>query len=258
MVLKRDWSFKMPDCELKGLEWVPEENPSSAVVMLHGFSMNRLQFKRYGPLLAEHEHLAIAYDARGHGLTKAKVDVKKMVDDVGAVIESLSSAGISNIALIGQSLGGLVSMHVAARFPGLSGIVLLAAGIDVQEHMKDIKQTYGNWRNLEQAFLRQDRASHAVSGIPRLNYLQFPITYRAMLKAPTAWDAVSKVKLPVLWMHGRQDSFVSLEMAEKCFENIASKDKEFVILEDCDHDLEITKFDTVSQHVLRFLDSRMA
>ena len=73
-------------------------------------------------------HRCLAVDLRGHGESAASAQgysMGELADDVAWLCEQLSVQGA---VLVGQSLGGIVAVHVASRHPGLvRGVVVLDA-----------------------------------------------------------------------------------------------------------------------------------
>lgn len=87
------------------------------LILLHGGLMSGETFGPVLPLLAE-RHQVIAVDLQGHGRTAdidRPLDVRLMADDIGALIDHL---GMDKANLVGYSLGGMVALLTAAKYPG--------------------------------------------------------------------------------------------------------------------------------------------
>lgn len=235
---------------------LPKKKARSAVLLLHGFCMNRLQFRRYAKELAEKGYLCIRYDARGHSESRAKLDIHAMVDDVGAIIKWLRKEhGIKSVGLIGQSMGGLVSTVAAAKFKSIGAVAVLSAGVDIRSHGRHILKRISKYPDVVRFFYRvAKRGTSAVSW----RTLSAPIeAYKGMTRAPSAMDYASKVKVPFLSIHGARDVLVQFDAAKMLYEAVASDNKELMVL-DADHDLCITHFKQVAPVVLDFFDRWLA
>lgn len=84
------------------------------VVLLHGFSGNRIMMRMIAYALASEGLICVPVDLRGHGSSEGILEsIDKFNQDVQAVIQSLEAQGIGNtkrIVLIGHSMGGGVTL----------------------------------------------------------------------------------------------------------------------------------------------------
>ena len=86
------------------------------LILLHGGLMSGETFGPTLPMLAEH-HQVVAVDLQGHGRTAdidRPIDVRLMAEDIAALIHHL---GLDRPDIVGYSLGGMVALHTAARYP---------------------------------------------------------------------------------------------------------------------------------------------
>ncbi len=98
-----------------------------AVVFLHGAGFDRTAWRLQTRWFAHHERsvLAIDFPAHGRSAGPALESIAAMAEWAAALIEA---AGLKNAALVGHSMGGLVAIETAARFPdkvralGLCGV----------------------------------------------------------------------------------------------------------------------------------------
>lgn len=92
--------------------------PRLAVVCIPGLSRNARDFEDLAPHLAS-RYRVICVDLRGRGLSAYAPDPMTYVPPtyVRDVIALLDSAGLKRVALVGTSLGGIVSMLLAAFVP---------------------------------------------------------------------------------------------------------------------------------------------
>jgi pimeloyl-ACP methyl ester carboxylesterase len=119
-----------------------------AVVLLHGLAGNADEWAETAEWLRE-RHRVVALDARGHGRSeRLPGDVSRAahVDDVAYVIEQLE---LAPVALIGQSLGGLTALLVAAERPDLVAALVLAEADPAEdpEAPAAVEQALRRWQD---------------------------------------------------------------------------------------------------------------
>ena len=91
----------------------------AAVILMHGFSWNRLgELSAFVPWLREHYHV-LQFDFRGHG-TSGDADITLGTaerHDVAAAVRLLEGRGLGPIALMGMSMGAAVAILAAPDLP---------------------------------------------------------------------------------------------------------------------------------------------
>ncbi|MBT7109290.1 MAG: alpha/beta fold hydrolase, partial [Proteobacteria bacterium] len=87
-----------------------------AVVFIHGTGMDHTVWVLPSRYFARHGFNVMSIDLPGHG--KSSGASSETIDEMAdAVIESMHAAGISNAAIVGHSMGSLVALSAAARYP---------------------------------------------------------------------------------------------------------------------------------------------
>lgn len=77
------------------------------------------------------------------------------------------------------------------------------------------------------------------------------------LEAATALQAVKKLNIPILFIHGKQDSVVPAAMGEELYEGCKSK-KQRVLIERADHaNSALTDYETYEKAVLQFIEQSL-
>ena len=92
------------------------------VICLHGLTRNARDFETLAPWMAARGRRVLAVDVRGRGLSdrdpRAAYWVPTYADDVRRLAEAL---GLARAIFIGTSMGGLITMELAAVAPQLVG-----------------------------------------------------------------------------------------------------------------------------------------
>ncbi|GHF66944.1 alpha/beta fold hydrolase [Streptomyces griseosporeus] len=107
----------------------PTPGATSPILLLHGLAGHMDEWAALRQLLLADGHRVVSYDARGHGTsTRRPADMSRSaaVADAEALLTHL---GAGPVTLLGQSLGGLTALQLAARRPDLvSHLILIEAG----------------------------------------------------------------------------------------------------------------------------------
>ena len=113
--------------EVNGINLYFETHGSGRpLILLHGGLGSGEMFGPVLPALAE-RHQVIAVDLQGHGRTAdidRPLDIRLMADDIAALIDHL---GLVKPDIVGDSLGGGVALHTAAKYPAKVGRLVVAS-----------------------------------------------------------------------------------------------------------------------------------
>jgi pimeloyl-ACP methyl ester carboxylesterase len=108
-----------------------------AVVFLHGAGFDRTAWRLQTRWFAHHGRSVLAVDFPAHGWSEGPPleSIAAMAEWTAALIEAV---GLDSAALVGHSMGGLVAIETAARFPGkvrALGLCGVAAEMPVHPEM---------------------------------------------------------------------------------------------------------------------------
>jgi pimeloyl-ACP methyl ester carboxylesterase len=118
--------------ELSVREWPGDGQP---FLLVHGLASNAKTWDGVARRLNDAGHRVVAVDQRGHGLSD-KPETGYGFEDVASDLQGLVSVlELNRPFLAGQSWGGNVAVHFAARYPGLAaGLILVDGGfIDLSQ-----------------------------------------------------------------------------------------------------------------------------
>jgi alpha-beta hydrolase superfamily lysophospholipase len=105
--------------------FLPEGEPSAAVVILHGAGSAKESHFDYARVCRAQGLAAIAFDARGHGRSQGRFG-PGAIDDVLSIC-ALAREHAPAVALRGSSMGGFCAIHAGARDPELCAVVAICA-----------------------------------------------------------------------------------------------------------------------------------
>lgn len=107
---------------------VEHKGDGPSIILIHGASANLRDMKlALGDRLAERHHVVIV-DRPGHGYTTRPQSGYELARQARVIRDAASAIGAEDPIVVGQSLGGAVSLAYALQFQQeMSGVVLLAA-----------------------------------------------------------------------------------------------------------------------------------
>ena len=93
-------------------------------MLIHGFTSMPAEMRPLGDDLAAAGHTALGVRLAGHGTHPADLNRTRWQDWVATVADAVALLRPERVALIGQSLGGMVALVAASRLP-VDGVVTL-------------------------------------------------------------------------------------------------------------------------------------
>ena len=213
---------------LKGGAIVPDD-ADRTVVLIHGLpSVNPPDpadtgYPGFARTFAEAGWVAGWADMRAVRESDGHFSIEGWVTDVGAIVGAVRDLKPTRfVALVGVSAGGVVSTVAVSRGLRVDALALLAAP--------------AAWLSF---------AADPVAGLTRITQEAGMTVAPDVMEDPTAWaaefdhvvtrDAIGKVDVPVLIMHGDRDDVVPVDHAGDI--SAAARDAELHIVKGADHHL---------------------
>jgi 4,5:9,10-diseco-3-hydroxy-5,9,17-trioxoandrosta-1(10),2-diene-4-oate hydrolase len=250
-----------------------EHGSGLPVVFLHGSGPGASaysNFKQNYPALVAAGYRAVLPDMVGFGYSDKPSGIDYTLDLFSStVLELLDALEIGNCVLVGNSLGGAVSLRIAIDHPGrVAKLVLMApGGIESREtyfSMPGIQKMVSGFvgEGFDRAGLRRilellvfDPGQVTDELVEeRFNILATqPKDVLARMKIPDLTPGLTKIRCPVLGFWGINDQFMPPGGYEKILR--ACPDSRFVMLSSCGHWAMVEHAAPFNRHVLDFLRS---
>jgi|SRR5690625_4905108 len=255
----RDWVEQQPfetwqitsfdGLDLQGYFLRAKKPSNKVVVMAHGYLGRATDMGLYG----RHYYEQLGYhlftpDARGHGESAGdyigfgwhdRLDyvqwIEKIIDELGNDIE---------IVLHGLSMG--------------AGTVLMTSGEDLPPQVKAVIAD-SPYTSVHDLFSYQMKRMFHLPAFPILHTTGFVTKFKAdySLKEASALKQVQKAKVPILYIHGQEDTFVPTQLTEKLYEATASE-TELRVFPKASHGESIVLHEAAYyEHVEQFLNKYM-
>ena len=222
-----DHSFLVgQDIHLSG-RFYPHGKDSPSVLFFHGNGEVASDYDGIAPFYHQIGINLFVADYRGYGKSEGTPTISTMVSDTHSTFESF--CGImkrdrytGGIYVIGRSLGAYCAIELAACYPSkIEGFISESGSASIG-------------RDLSYFNLRHD---------PAVDELQ-----------AQHWEKVCSITIPLLVIHGDQDTIVPMERSKELYDAVSSVDKRFVTIKGAGHnDLMAMGIDRYFQAIKEFI-----
>ncbi len=214
--------------------WYDTVGEGFPLVLLHGYLESKEIWDGFSDELAGRFQV-IRVDLPGHGRSEVLGDVHTM-EILAAAVKEVVEREVSGkkIVLIGHSLGGYVTLAFAEEYATLLGgfslfhshpladteevkvnrqreIALIAAGKKEMIYSVNVPKAFAE-ENVERFHEEVERAIAIAKRTPDEG---IQAMLRGMMQRPDRRHLLEKATLPVLWILGKGDRYISLEKMEK-------------------------------------------
>ncbi len=229
----------MPHIQREGVKVYYESFGSGTpIVFLHPWSTNRYIWANQLTAFARN-HQCIVMDHRGHGMSDKPATGYAMSEMAADVIAVLDELGIDKTVLVGNSIGGMITMQVNLDAPErVIGNLILSSGTnigaDTPPEVAEAMQK--DWRGVFSALLESAISAESKRDKPEIsawmdgcfrveeNFTE--AVFFASLQDPNgvfAWNISDKLKdisKPTLIIAGKQDGATTPEQNQFLADNI--------------------------------------
>ncbi len=249
-----------------------EQGKGSAVVLVHGSGPGAngySNFKRNIAPLAEAGYRVLVPDMIGFGWSDKPADIEYPLDlFVNTLLEFLDVVGVKRCTLVGNSLGGAISIKAALERPALVEklVMMGTGGIESRETyfaMPGIRIMVSQFvgagfdrpglRELLEMLAFDPKIVDDELLEERWNILQTqPKAVLANMKIPDLSQRLIDITCPVLGFWGTEDHFCPVSGASKILAAVG--DSRMVLLAHCGHWAMLEYPDLFNRYVIDFLE----
>ena len=244
------------------------------VLFLHDIGSNRTSWHLQLPAFAGEFH-AVAWDARGYGLSEDYDGALAFGDFSDDIVRLLDHFGVAKAHLCGLSMGGRIAQDFYPRHPDRVASLVLCdtfAGDDpadarssrsqsIDEFVNSRIQPYLDGADPKQQALKNagqlmspKRSEDAVQRAIRASSEIHVESYIKTVRASAAYNRVDElpnIKVPTLLLFGAEDALTPPTVGEYMQENIAGA--RLVVIPDAGHLTNLEKPEQFNRAVLDFL-----
>lgn len=230
---------------LFGQSWRPEQ-PKAVVLVVHGFGEHSGRYGYLVPSLTAAGYAVYALDHRGHGRSPGKRGHIDSFDDYLADVRALAafaqaaSPGLP-VVVFGHSLGGLIALLYALRYPsGLAGVIASAPLLTkpnvspmlltVAQLLSRVAPSFALDTGLDATTISRDPVEvERYTSDPQVHSKSTARAGSEIMKAiDWAQAHAGELTVPLLLYHGDADNLVPIEGSRRFFAAVQEQDKQFV------------------------------
>lgn len=213
--------------KLAGILSIPDkEGKFPGLIRLHGFISNKEGSSKDIQERLSHEFVSLMIDYHGHGESEGNFEdftVSGALDDAQTALNyllDLDKVDPEKIVVMGSSLGGMLSLLLAARDSRVKLAVVCCPVVDFKEVFSK-HQDIGLWR--EQGWVE----ALGVEGLKiKYNFFEDGCKF-------DVYSEAEKIECPVLVISGNKDTYIPVEHLEKLMQHL--KNGRLEIVEGADH-----------------------
>ena len=205
-------------------------NGDVAVLCLHGFTATTVEVRKMAEFLFEQGYTVKAPLLPGHGTSPIDMNKTRWQDWFAVAEESLKDLLMNyrKVLVLGESMGGLLTLHLAAKYPEVSGILLFAPAIRIS----NLWLAKFLW-----PFIPSLKKKPPDNDLPQQSYTAFPLRAAASLHKLQiiVHSELKNIYTPVRIFQGKHDDTIDPLGAVFAYERIGSEDKDLIILSESCH-----------------------
>ena len=210
-------------------------------LLLHGFTAMPEEMRWLGEDLAGRGHAALGLRLAGHATCPADLARTRWTDWLVSVEEGLALLrGVTDqVFLIGHSMGGMIALVAAARYP-VEGVIAMSTPSDLGGKAPPLAVRLFSR-------LRPVVRKPAAPAAPRLpsggkrstrptRSFRPVCSGRSTCSGRAPW-ALPQVSVPALLMHSRADAAVAADSMPRIYQRLGTADKQMLWFDGMDHSL---------------------
>ncbi len=241
--------FQNPNADGKTFFWRANGNKNVAILLMHGFTATTVEVRPMAKFLNDQGYTVMGPLLPGHGISPEALNKVSYKDWLSSAEKSLQelTRDHKQVFLVGESMGALLSLWLAAKTPSISGILIFAPALRIR----------GLWRSrFIWPFVNFTKKKRIDLSSPWQGFNVVPLRAAAQLNQLQGLVRSNLISInqPILIFQGKLDQTIDPMGSVDVLDKVQSADKELVWLEESPHCILLGKqFELVCQLSLEFI-----
>jgi carboxylesterase len=234
---------------------------AAGCVLLHGFSATPAEMRPLGEFLAGEGYSILGVRLAGHATHPNDLDHTRWTDWLNNVEDGLAllSRHCSQIALVGQSLGGVIALLAAARYQPAAVVAISTpyGSLPKLAWTERLRMLLHPMIHKEVERFPPDHPLHHRRELNYPAYPEFPCQILSQLDQVilAMMENLPQVSVPILLVNSRDDPVIPIDCQQAIYDQLGSSQKEKQSFDGFDHSMvKDPKNQLVFTAVASFLD----
>lgn len=243
-------SHMMKNAHLDGDAFLIEGN-EIGVVLLHGFTATTAEVRLLADYLSGFGYTLAAPLLPGHGTQPAELNKTSWIDWYEAAERTyLEIRGkCTKVFVCGESLGALLALLVASRYPQVDGVIAVAPALQIRGI---------GLSRIMQYFVKFSAKNQAEDNLPWKGYTVYPV--RGLAQLAKLQNVVQKeldnITQPLLVFMGGKDASIHPESGKIIIDAVRSSEKELIFMPNSPHVMLLAEDkEAIFQKIHEFIES---
>jgi len=228
-----------------------EGSERTGFLLIHGFTATTVEVSCLGEFLNDKGYSVFMPLLPGHGTTPEDLNLKKHQDWYDCVEEAYRflSSRVDHIIAGGESMGAVLTLHLAAAHPEIKTLLLYSPALIVPILKKS------RWLRWLQPVITKGNYDDEM---PWQGYTVYPLkaAYEFYKLQRIVIQELSDIKIPLAIFHGFYDRTIAHDISDFIFTRVGSKEKKIFHMENSGHVMLLDReFDRIAQLTLEHLKS---
>lgn len=229
----------------------PKKENGIGVLLIHGLLASPAELKGYGEHLVRQGYTVMGARLNGHGSSPYALRDEPWQHWYASVIRAFNilKAHCKHIIVTGFSTGGALALILAAnKFPEIIGVSAIAVPLKfIDSTFMLVPLLHGTNKLVDwvSSYEGIKPFMENISEHPAINYRHVPVRalYELRLLIQHMEDALPKVEVPVLLIHGDKDPIVSIKSAPEVLNKLGCNNKQLRIIKSDRHGILMEDID---------------
>lgn len=241
--------FQNPEADGGSFFWPGITGQTTAILLFHGFTATTVEVRTMAKFLNDQGYSVAGPLLPGHGVSPDELNHTHYKDWIAAAENSYNElkSKFSRVVVLGESMGGLCALWLAAQHPEIAGVLAFAPALRIPKlWLSRLIWPFGKYMQKKNVDLFSPWQGFNVIPLRAATQLH---KFQHLIKG-----RLNEINQPIMVFQGKLDSTIDPLSSPEVLERISSEDKELVWLEDSGHCILLDKqMNLVTRLCLEFI-----